>query len=61
MRKVGIPVTIRVDENTLDKGRRQAVCAQKPLRTYLREIVERTILRKALDPSPSNHLDSPMK
>jgi AICAR transformylase/IMP cyclohydrolase PurH len=40
MRKIGIPVTIRIDETILAATRKIAVSRSKPLRTLLREIIE---------------------
>jgi len=46
MRKIGIPVTIRVNEDTLVIAERLAKKKKKPLRTLLREIIE-DVLRRA--------------
>jgi hypothetical protein len=40
MRKIGTPVTIRVDEATLAIARKRALALNKPLRSLLREIIE---------------------
>ena len=40
MRKVGKPVTIRIDETSLVIAERQAKRLNKPLRSYLRELLE---------------------
>ena len=47
MRKIGTPITIRVDEKTLVIAERLAVEQGKPLRTLLREIIE-DVLRKVV-------------
>ncbi len=46
MRKVGTPVTIRVDEAHLEIAKRLALQQKKPLRTLLREIIE-SVLKAA--------------
>jgi len=46
MRKIGTPVTIRVNESDLAIARKLAMKQKKPLRTLLREIVEE-VLRSA--------------
>ena len=43
MRKIGIPVTIRVNESDLAIARRLAMTQKKPLRTLLREIIEEVL------------------
>ena len=40
MRKIGTPVTIRVNEDTLAIARKRALALNKPLRSLLREIIE---------------------
>lgn len=47
MRKIGVPVTIRVNEETLEIARKRAEALKKPLRSMLREIIEDVI--KAAD------------
>jgi hypothetical protein len=40
MRKIGTPVTIRVNEDTLAIAHKRALALNKPLRSLLREIIE---------------------
>jgi predicted DNA binding CopG/RHH family protein len=46
MRKIGTPVTIRVNESDLEIAKRLAEKQGKPLRSLLREIIEE-VLRSA--------------
>ena len=46
MRKIGTPVTIRVDEATLAIAKKRADELKKPLRSLLREIIE-DVLKEA--------------
>lgn len=46
MKKIGPPITIRIDDDALAIARRLAEKQKKPLRTLLREIVEE-VLRSA--------------
>ena len=51
MRKIGTPVTIRVNESDLEIAKRLAEAQKKPLRSLLREIIEevlRTLSRARL-------------
>jgi predicted DNA binding CopG/RHH family protein len=47
MRKIGTPVTIRVDEATLEIAKARAIALGKPLRSLLREIIE-DVLKEAV-------------
>jgi hypothetical protein len=40
MRKIGTPITIRIDDDVLALVRREAACLKKPLRSFLRELIE---------------------
>ncbi len=40
MRRIGVPITIRVDDATLEIAKKRALALGKPLRSLLREIIE---------------------
>lgn len=40
MRRIGTPITIRVDDEVLKLAQREAKIKKTPLRTYLRELIE---------------------
>jgi predicted DNA-binding protein len=46
MRRIGVPVVIRITDDMLDVAKKLAVAKQKPLRTLLREIIE-DVLKEA--------------
>jgi len=46
MRKIGQPIVIRVNDDSLEVAKKLAAAKNKPLRTLLREIVE-DVLKEA--------------
>jgi hypothetical protein len=46
MRRIGVPVVIRITDDMLEVARKLAAAKNKPLRTLLREIIE-DVLKEA--------------